>query len=762
MININNLTRPQNIGQAVNNDNNSLNPYNGLNVSNLSKPSDKQESQTISALYNLLLNNDTIRWDSSGNIKIRSPHGLTTIKKIKFRSFTGDLLPYTNLELPELNIKLQAFCSDELTDSVYLIGRDNTEGITPKHIITSEQQQETKDSATIIEFNKAWTYNSDKDSQIEYNIEELINYLNECLLDWFGNIEEKTMYGIYDKTQTWRDYKFSYSLTDSSRFSYQPCCITNKIVRIPYIENNDITYKIIDFSTISFNTNGVISFPNGAVIFETMAGNSYGAYSIYNLNTNSFVVSNNYGQHHDEYFSLSRLYSFAATNNVIIRSPYFDTDSGANRSLFVIYRLTDNTTFEIKNTDFAEYNKWTCIGAIENYDGLSFTLYYLVDSKSWDTRPTNIGIMKIIITLTEPTTTGGKGSGTAVISARNENAMTYTEYYDNYYFDCNKGLYYDINKITHYPYIDGYTYTSFEGQTIIKEKDTTILVAHPHTQKITLNNETFYLSNQEKFSYYNNKTFDKIPYAKHTNISNITDIVNAFNNGYFTTSGMIRDYLPTSYTIQAILSTTTNTPVAYYQHGKMNNIVITKIFKDFDCYCMASGQKSYPMNTIDNKITYNNKLFTYEDGQISFPSICWSDTKFLTFVPIITTNPKYFNMKYDIPQKTITTNDFSIVQTETNGEFHALNTHVFTTLETLLLLKYEYNDLMLRCNNFPNNDNFVFSINESCEIDFKTMQANSNNQELNINLTDSGGDVIMYETLKALYGKVVLCIDWEG
>lgn len=761
MFNLSNLTRPQNVGQAVNNDNNSLNPYNGLNVSNLSKPSDKQESQTISSLYNLLLNNDTIRWDSSGNIKIRSPHGLTTIKKIKFRSFTGDLLPYTNLELPDLTIKLQAFCSDELTDSVYLIGRDNTEGIKPKHIIASEQQQETRDDATIVEFTKAWTYDSSRDSQIEYNIEELVNYLNECLLNWFGDIENKTIYGVYDKTQTWRDYTFSYLLTDYSLFSYQPCCITNKIVRIPYIENNQITYKVIDFSNVSYSTIGALSFPNGAVVFETHNNNDWGSYSIYNLNTNSFTVNNNWGQYHDNYFSLNKYFPLAATNNFIICLPYYDSAEGKERNLIEIYRLTDNVKFEIKNSDFSEYNKWCCVGAIERDDGLNFTLYCLTDTKSWGTRPTDIGMMKIIITLTEPTETGGTGSGTATIESRSENAMTYTEYYDNYYFDCKKGLYYDKNEIVQESY-DGYIYTSFGGQTIIKENGTFLLVAHPHTQKMTLNNETFYLSNQEKFSYYNNKVFSNIPYAKHTNISNINDIVNSFNAGYLITSDMVKNYLPTSIDVYAILDITTNQPLAYYQHEKMNNIANMKIFKDFDCYAMMSGQTAYPMNTIDNKITYNDVLFTYNNGQLSFPSICWSDTKFLTFVPIITTNPKYFNMRYDIPQTTITTNEFSIVQTEVNGEFHALNSHIFTTLETLLLLKYEYNDLMLRCNNFPNNDNFVFSINESCEIDFKTMQANSNNQELNINLTDSSGDVILYDTLKALYGKVVLCIDWEG
>lgn len=753
MFNINNLTRPQNVGQAIDNDNNSLNPYNGLNISNLSKPSDKQESQTISSLYNLLSNNDTIRWDDTGNIKIRSPHGLTTIKKIKFRSFTGDLLPYTNLELPELNIKLQVFCSDALTNSVYLIGRDNTEGIKPKHIIYSEQEQQTSDDSVIFEFTKAWTYDNSKDSQIEYNIEELINYLNECLLTWFGNIEIKYLFGGSDTPKEWHPYAFEY-LPNNAINSYQPIANNNDILRIPYVgDDKFITYKVVDFSNVSYNTITQFTFPNGCVCMTTNNGNDFGSYAIYNLNTSSFIQANAWSQYHDDYFSSQRSHPIAGTNNYIIVAPFYSSYSGSERNTITVYDINTKTKYTIINTDFSEYNKYCIVGAIEDYDNKLIDVYMLTDTQTWYNPPTNIGIMHVIVNLTE---------STATISERNDNIITYDYYKQQHLNDIHDCCYFDKDDITQFSYNNN-LFMSFGGKIIIKHntKTSTWGIRCFTTKPYILNGTKYYLSNQ--LALADDTNISTLKQALHKDITRQSDIEYAFEHGYFITTDMSYAFTNFAYGPYALLDNNNNV-VSYYDdvYKAVNNIEEMKIFNEFECYNMVATQKNYPMNTLNNKITYNDVLFTYKDGQISFPSICWSETEFITFVPIITTKPKYFNIKYNIPQTAITTNNYSIVQTDVNGEFHALNSHIFTTLETLLLLKYEYNDLMLRCNNFPNNDNFVFSINESCEIDFKTMQANSNNQELNINLTDSNGDVIMYDTLKALYGKVVLCIDWEG
>lgn len=750
MLNIANLSRPQNIGQAVDNDNNSINPYDNLNVANLSKPSDKQESQTISALYNLLQNNDIVRWDNNGNIKIRSPHGLTNIKKIKFRSFTGDLLPYTNLELPDLDISLKVFVSDALQYPVYLVGRDNTEGIIPKHIISNEQQQEQKDSSTICEFTKAWTYDNTKDSQIEYNIEELVKYLNECLLQWFGDITEKQVFGVIN--DEWVDYSFRYPIDDTSLWSYGVILTFNdKLASIPYIKDIDLKFKQIDFTSVGYNPiNAVNVYPNGFVICEA-GGEQWKEYLIYNLKTNSVGSEVFWGQCFDKFLTNRNVFPISVSNNYLIIWPY---QSGASTTKpdIIIYRLSDNRSLTITNTDFNEYKKFTCCGLKEE-SAQYLSAYLIADQKVWDNRPTDLCILSINITISEDFTTGA-----ATIITRNETALTYTDFTNQYMYPLKDGLYFDNSEVYETDLINGKKFISFGGQTIVQTYPT-LAVRMLWTRKYNEQGNIYYLSNQEQIIRGN---FNSVPLAKHYNIKDDNIIYNAFINGYIETSDMVRNYRPRSFPVKTIYNEDLTIEECYYQYPQLKNTSIMKIFNDFDCYYYSNAQPNYPKNCINEKITYNDVLFEYKDGTISFPSIYWSDTEFITFVPIITTKPKYFNIRFNIPQTSITPNKFSIVQTDTNIILHTLNEHVFTTLETLLLLKYEYNDLMLRCNNFPNNDNFVFSINESCEIDFKTMQANSNNQELNINLTDSNGEVIEYDTIKRLYGKVVLCIDWEG
>jgi len=726
-----------------------------LNVANLSKPSDKQESQTISSLYNLLLNNDFIRWNGT-EIKIRPPQGLTTINKINFRSFTGDLLPYTSLDLPDLNITLKIFVSDNFDSSMYSIildGCDNTEGIEPYHEVKNEQKTSDTTKNIITSFNKAWTYDSSADSQIEYNINELVNYLNEVLLSWFGHIAEQYKFGYYNDNQ-WHDYDIEGTLFED--VNGQLITHDESGNKYYYIdENNDLKYKNISFNLNYSPFDGMCCSDNG-LIYAHAGGNQWNSYNFYSLITNTASFSNVFEQHYpNTNLFNNQQYPVAFSSTFGIMAPYINTGSISNRK-FTLIRAVDNKVFT-KTFDTSllssEYSNFVICG-INEISTESIVVYTLgllnnYSSTALDLIPFNIYVDNDNNTLTINVQTDN------IIN----NIITIDDYKKQNMYELNEGITY--TKMVEATYNGNDKYLCFDGKVIIKidgnEPDRGIV--YLHTYKVNQNGESFYLTQAGETEYGN---YGDVPMFKRSEISIFLNqnIDYAYRLRHY--PGMDYDiYIDNSYPILSVKSlTNSEQQYSYYQNGKFTNYKYSKYFDKFECYYANNGIQQYPINSIDNHISYNDVLFEYKNGTISFPSIVWNDNSFITFVPIITTSPKYFNICYDIPQTT-TLSDYSITQNDVTAEFHGLNRHVYSTLETLLLLKYEYNDLMLRVNNFPNTDNFVFSINETCCVDFKKMNCNSNNQELNVNLCDSSGNAIDYDTIKKLYGKVILAIDWE-
>lgn len=723
-----------------------------LNVANLSKPSDKQESQTISSLYNLLLNNDFIRWNGT-EIKIRPPQGLTTINKINFRSFTGDLLPYTSLDLPDLNITLKIFVSDNFDTSMYTIildGCDNTEGIEPYHEVKNEQNASDTTRNIITSFNKAWTYESSADSQIEYNINELINYLNEVLLSWFGPISTKYYLGI-NNGNNWSDYDLTLQHNSENIDGQIVLNSSGTEFYIPTINSNN-EYVLGDKITINIKQHKYLhaSCYNGMLFVCDGSAWLLDGYYYDLVNKKSLhVVSNDVGTGVDK--RNTALFDYgdvphAYVGDLLVIAPY----KGWKEEYHTFIIVNKATGTSMKATfDATTYYRDFVICGINKVSDDYIKVYTLAAVNLTSTAlclvPFNIYFNNDLTSI---------DSCTMATDEIINNIITIDEYKRQNMQELNDGLIFeDFREISY----GANSYLYFDGKVIIhKEGDFSAeypRVRYLHTYKMTQEGETFAVSNQQECEYGNyNVPMSKIPL---TSLYLNQNVDYALRKGHYPHSN---NYLDNSYPIIYLPSETGIN--SYYQNGKICNCKEAHYFNKFECYYMNNGIKQYPINSIDNHISYNDTLFEYKDGTISFPSIVWNENSFITFVPIITTSPKYFNICYNIPQTT-TLSDYSITQNDATTEFHGLNQHVYSTLETLLLLKYEYNDLMLRVNNFPNTDNFVFSINETCNVDFKKMNCNSNNQELNINLCDSSGNAIDYDTIKRLYGKVILAIDWE-
>lgn len=715
-----------------------------LNVANLSKPSDKQESQTISCLYNLLLNNDYIRWNGT-EIKIRPPQGLTTINKINFRSFTGDLLPYTSLDLPELNITLKAVVSDTFDESaysIYLIGNDNVEGIDAYHEIKNEQKNKDTSSNIITTFNKAWTYDSAESSQIEYNISELVNYLNESLLSWFGPITTKYFLG-YTQNFNQIPYTKFFALKPFDNCVGRLFFNNNRVARIPYLSGNAINYNTFDLSSYS-----AFSYPyfassddNQKFVYYELGYNSTASMHGQVIFYNGTEISVNE--------KIDRTYSSIWANAKVKCVPhaYINMSSDKNLLLILPYRMDgvmsnliiynndEKNTITLPDThaNFVEYN---LIGiCINNMYQLNIVLLCIdTNGQAW------IDFAAIGVATYDYT------SLRTLVKLSEEDKQELINS-DVWHLSC--GLTWNFNR--NVANIGGLIYYSFY-RSIYNDSTKKIRILY---YKPDSNDSNYIFANSDKLSKDKSICRSYYPASRLTLAQNINY---AFNKGYYPAISTDTKITDNTYFINEIPAS--DGISSYYFDGNIINYSYKYIFNNFQCYYMNNGTAQYPINSIDNHITYNDILFKYENGVLSFPSIVWSNTSFVTFVPIITTNPKYFNIRFDIPQTT-TMGEYSITQNDVNIDFHGLNQHVYSTLETLLLLKYEYNDLMLRVNNFPNTDNFVFSINETCNVDFKKMNSSSNNMELNVNLCDSSGNAIDYSTIKKLYGKVVLAIDWE-
>lgn len=720
-----------------------------LNIKNLNdKYGSNQESQTISVIYNLLHNDDTVRWNS-GNIKLRSPKGLTQINKIRFRSFEGELLPYTQLSMPELSIELRAFFSPNFDKSVYLIGNDNTEGIKPRFTFSDEQSQSSSDNV-ITKFTKAWTYNENAESQIEYNIQELVDYLNEVLTQWFGQEVTKMYYGV-DTGNNWIPFTIDSRYTQNSENVCGYAIVHDSsynIYKTVAKADNTIEYKKLcryyeEKSNLHYNENEAGSL----IVFHATSATPWITIQVVRSTDAKILYSKlGYGVQIpvNEKTKLIGDIGTAFVGDYCFIVPIRDWNTMYKTWTIVSSNGTTYTgTFEA----ITYYRDYTIIGINQTSD-TSFVVYTLgmtntSSSTAFDLVPFNIYI------------DGTELNVTLVAGNIITNIITIDEFKRQNMYELNDGITWkQMWEITY----NSDTYLCFDGRVIIKTttNETGPGIRFLQTYPLTVSGDTFYVTNQAECEYGN---YDAVPMGivKTTSINIVANVEYAYRNGHYPCS--VYNYLDNSYPIT--YSDTETGFRVYYQNGKAMNVAEKSYLGNFECYSMYNGQASYPLNCIDNHITYSGELFSYDNSIISFPTITWSDSEFITFVPIITTNPKYFNIRFNIPQTTTVSELYSIVQNNSITEFHGLNEHVYSTLETLLVMQYEYNDLMLRCSNFTNNDNIVFSVNEICRITFKEMQVSSNVFDLDINVCDSNGETIDRETLKKLYGKLVLCVDFS-
>ena len=163
-----------------------------INTNNLIKDTNESnENFTISCNYNLLNNDNTVRWNGN-EITLIKPYGLSNVKKICFRGFKGDLLPFTNMDLPKFRVEVVLTGAN--VSEATITGVDGIFGETKYYNITN------RDGNTILTFDKAWTYNAEEDNQLIYNIKEAVAEVNSRLKEMYPF---KNYYNEFDLSETY-------------------------------------------------------------------------------------------------------------------------------------------------------------------------------------------------------------------------------------------------------------------------------------------------------------------------------------------------------------------------------------------------------------------------------------------------------------------------------------------------------------------------------------------------------------------------------
>lgn len=803
-----------------------------LNTANLNnKIGSEQESQTISVNYNLLLNNDIVRWNDT-EIKLRSPTGLTTINKVKFRQFVGELLPYTSLTLPSLKCDIVCYvspkftCSSDVKNKGYIYGKVNGNY---NSLINSVVSVNSQTPFTLVSLNKPWTYNAEAENQIEYNIEEMLKYVNTSFTQWISssqlnieylqdNLEITSLYNILkevDSTAKLIRYTnestlVMYRLSDSQYEIIIVTCSENKLnISNPYFSNK--LRPIIGLFT--FRTSIAESTLNDSRLIIAEDDDSLQLNYFSNNGVGSSFIE--YTKDHDSWYPIFRGWSSCSPSGMII----CNYENIANKYLYKIY-IADES---IESGNRVLYLDLSSIyESFVGYDTMmsktiqTFVCYFYILSVARQSSTTfNVTIdlmigkfgrdsnnetrvvydyMRILTVLTtsveDPKSKLSAPklyTTSAVISTSFDDGMLLSDYYEQG-FDKRDRFTSSYNRNSQY--VEGSSASNITVYGMVGDKyyykghKTSSSTYYTMTkQPIKIHTKVLYI-NSEYIIQSTNKAGTKYNYTKATNFSDSL-LKNYVEREFITpdeTITRIDHNMSTEYELFPIQNSYLSPTNASY--------LLTNKNLDIDSSALQRVKTSYYVNNLNswlrkwideeeaNKVLLNminltnNKptsssediYFKYENGVMSYPFISYqSEDKSLSavvsFVPVFYSDPYYFKTSIEV------NNTLSSIYTvdiySYSCEILTLNDDILTLLETLLLLQYEYNDLQIRCNNFPNNDNIIFSINEVCRISFKEMQVNNTNFELVLNICDSTGGAITLETLKKLYGKLQLCVDFE-
>jgi len=763
-----------------------------INTDNLIKEQSAGDGNlTISCNYNLLKDDNTVRWNGD-EITLIKPYGLSNVKKICFRNFKGDLLPFTSIDLPKFKVEVVLTGYD--VDSTTLIGVDCLYGEKHKYDIDNNGN-------ILLSFDKAWTYNSEEDNQLIYNIKEAVEEVNRRLRVMFPFNKYDAIYNI---PETWNEntqQKIYYSdkikpigINPGSYLVGIQSGQSDTNVSLMYVNNNVESFATYSynnrhpwFSSVSWNKSIAIACRE-----YTKSGGStpYGKQLVW-INTASggaptyteLAIDREEGwDTRENKFNLfqrsaSMIIGSVGSITSAILSPVCRGTSQADSNVIIVrhdkkkYYLNFNKNISNDNI----LNVLACCDAYDKDGNPINNIIYMLCAyvpKSFPKDSYRVGLFEFDYT----TLSQNANSPTEVISAKATTRLyqwsEYTEFMK--FMQCGKETY------TCYYLDDGVDVgVWFVGSYLFyfNDDDNFADCVVAPAWKLDNNNYLFKNKDNENYYMYNmtlaagspqtlRRAFDT--FYNHGGF----DII---DNDNIHLSNISPPYLLKDFSTNSIVGIVQNPGYMKYGSGSswnpnyntflneehIRNAAMCEIINELNLKSVVKyNGTDYNMvqNVGGNATTDNLDFFKFEEnGNILTSQITYEGNKALNMSLHIYTDPYYF--EFNTPIDYYVNTSQSIMHPIVEPVFNTINRHVLNTVETLILLHYEYNNISLVSSQFPNIDGTIFYINEDSYVDFKTMAINDTSDGIRVRLVSDNESLNLTE-LKALYGKLCVAVDW--
>lgn len=763
-----------------------------INTNNLIKEQSEGDGNlTISCNYNLLNNDNTVRWNGD-EITLLKPYGLSNVKKICFRGFKGDLLPFTSIDLPKFKVEVVLTGYD--VDTTALIGVDCLYGEKHKYNIDNEGN-------ILLTFDKAWTYNAAEDNQLIYNIKEAVEEVNRRLKIMFPYNKHDNIYNI---SETWNEntqQKIYYS-DNIKPIGLNPGSYIVGI--LPDTGNNNISMMYINNNVESFTN---YSYRNRHPWYSAVSWDKQIAVAVFEYGTGSgstpygkqLVWINTASGGAPTYTELSidreegwdtRFNNF----NLFQRSPSMVIGSvggitsailspicrgvNAGDSNVIIARHDKKKYYLDFNKNISQDNILNVLACCDAYDknGAAINnIIYMVCAyvpKGFPNDSYRVGLFEFDYT----TLSQNGNSPTEVMSAKAETRLYQWEEFTEFmkFMQCGKETY-----KCYYMDIDGDESDVgvwFVGSYMFRfgEMDTG-LIPLPAWK---LDTYKYLFQNKDNGNYYVLDMADNFGSAENLinkfNQFYIAQGFNIINNNDVHTSNISPPYLLKDFSNNSIVGIVQNPGYMKYGSGVWNpnyntylnedhikNSLMCEVVDELKLKSVAKyNGVDYNMvyNVDGNATTDNLDFFKFRsDGNIMTSQITYEGNKALNMSLHIYTDPYYF--EFTTPIDYYVNYSESVFHPVVQPVFSTINKHVLDTVETLILLHYEYNNISLVSAQFPNIDGTIFYINEDSYVDFKTMAINNTSDGVRVKLL-SNNEALGLTELRALYGKLCVAIDW--
>ena len=742
-----------------------------LNLNNLNTGYKNDDNNfVISSNYDLLnTDNINVRWDQN-KILITRPYGLSNLSKIQFRDFNGELLPFTSLQLPKLKADVMVIQNESnALSKVEFYGIDN--------FYTPKDYEYTTQKNVIFTIEKDWTYNEDKENQIINNIQELLKLI-EIRMDTWWKVENILSLGD-NPNKSINDKQLITTLNKPLIYGFHPLAMClqktsiyligsgGALTQIPSTNfNRVVAYSCNDDCTLIYAVES-----NGSIIRCTISlpGTSEADVVLYENGSTNIQ--------HDIFHDGPKSFSSCYANDGMYKLCVCEIPNSdyKNERTTVHYYLRDtyNKTTKASNTlDINFYTQFThgfitlnahCLGcAVVEEGGDAFSVIMLLGISSYnnpdqmrffvikhkvgdDNRTfTTLGYSKSYITLSYWNSWKyGNFMQTQYGNNNYLNLQEYGELYGNEFYAIDLGglVCYGnclMDSQTNKPY---FLFTFPVGYHYLRKFNDDMFFT------LKEYNGAMYWGPIHKNDYPSPRNYNIIK-GNPSEMSIISEDINVIPYSLYNAVGVVYTEGQNMYSnggLMDIEAQKTPLEIVAYKHDG-NTMPLH--------HAVSGDNPSINNFNFDSEITEQDGILS---GWIRGSQIKFQGSRMLVGVRIYT-EPFTFEIStgidWDNNLKT------TIGGIKENINFISLSPKTLLTLEMLILLQYEFNDVELKVSGFQNTDNIIFHINETSRVRFKEMTCSDTLTQLIITLTDQKGEQLDKDSLKAIYGKLNLSIDW--